>query len=338
MTSSSSTSSVEIIERKYIVIANHFLTEINTNKFCPISQVIDIIRLNDFLKKYKVKLIDQYYLNFEVTEVLFGLNENTVDLTYEIKRQCISNSVLFIPSSFNLLNIKGDPLPMGKKKIYIRYKLSNYNFQTIFNENAGFPEKNIELNFKDRVFVNSANWRKFEHTIIFNDIISNIQFNPTLCNISKEFIGKYKGSNINVIHIKNENDCISHYANNIYRCPRNLFQVKLDVKYIHLINKYIHKDDTNIILTYDTNIDNKVIKYLKDNKYNITFITKQTDIGRELNAAIDMMIGESCNNIFIGPCYGSTFSELLEMRMKHNKMTVKFDLDHINEDEVIIRK
>ena len=326
-----------IKNNKQVVIANNFQKEIFSNQFCPISEVIDIFNTNIFLQKYNVTLIDNNYLNFEITKVLFGLDDKTVDITYEINQSCVFFDLLFINKEFNLINLKGDPVPMKKKKIYITYKLSNYTFYCEFNEECGFPTTNIVLNFKNRIFEPPLKWRTEENKLLFNEIIDNIKFNPNLYANAQKFVEPLKSSKINVIHIKNENDCIKHYSHSIYHCNENIFKDILDKKYIYLINKYIRKEDINIILTYSSH-DNIVINYLKNNNYNITFIDKQPNIGRELNAAIDMMIGESCNNIFLGPCYGSTFSELLEIRMKNNKKIIKFDLDHIDRMEEIVNK
>jgi hypothetical protein len=318
-----------------ILIIEKFQMEIYSNKFCPISDIIDIKKSNIFLEKYNIKLIDQYYLNFKISSVLFGIDDKTIDITEEIINKYYKNDLLFIPSNTNLLNIQGDPSPMIKKKIYIKYELSGYEFNCEFNEENEYPTKDIVLNFVNREFKYSKNWRTEENKLLFNEIIINIHFNNNLINKSKHFFESNKintSEKINVIHLRVEDDAINHWGKH----NTNIFKDNLEQKYVNLIQKYIHKNEIIIILSYS--LKNRVTDFLHTNGYNIFYINKEINQGREINAAIDMIIGESCNNLFIGPAAGSTFSNTLTLRIKNNKKLILFDLDNIDRIEEIIHK
>jgi hypothetical protein len=71
------------------------------------------------------------------------------------------------------------------------------------------------------------------------------------------------------------------------------------------------------VLSY--NLDNHVIHFLRENNYEFYISKKNIFNGREKHAIIDLLIGEKCNNVFIGnwdftKSRGSTFSYFLYIR------------------------
>ena len=127
-----------------------------------------------------------------------------------------------------------------------------------------------------------------------------------------DILSNNKKGTINVIHLRIETDWITHVSSNrtLRASPESVYREIAD-NYIKLIQKYIDKEDTTFILTGSTS--NKVISYLRDNKYSCFLFPKITCY-REMNAAMDMVIGKQCNNVFIG-CGGSSFSDILKHRM-----------------------
>ena len=113
------------------------------------------------------------------------------------------------------------------------------------------------------------------------------------------------------------------------------FKKTIENKYIDIIKNFIDKNDKNIILSYS--LDNNVIDFLKQNNYKYYFIEKDFNIGREINAIFDLVVGKYCNNIFIGNFNFSEFillhfiifSYCLIKRFKSNVKKILIDLDRI---------
>jgi DNA-dependent RNA polymerase auxiliary subunit epsilon len=49
--------------KKELLIVDKFLTEINTNSYCSIRQVLNLIEINKYLNKYNLKIVDGFYIN-----------------------------------------------------------------------------------------------------------------------------------------------------------------------------------------------------------------------------------------------------------------------------------
>ena len=90
-------------------------------------------------------------------------------------------------------------------------------------------------------------------------------------------------------------------------------------------------------MSYST--DNPVITFLKNHGYTCYF-TDKLNIGREINALIDLNIGKLCNNIFIGnfnleTLNGSTLSYYLINYFNKKVKLALVDLDNITKNEKI---
>ena len=108
-----------------------------------------------------------------------------------------------------------------------------------------------------------------------------------------------------------------------------------------MIDKYIDPDSYNIVLS--ANVNNRVVDHLqcRMNRTHI-FTDKTAHNGREINAMIDMIIAQNCNNIFIGcvnpeTYHGSTYSGMLYSIFKKKPIkNILIDLDNIHRDEFVI--
>jgi hypothetical protein len=49
--------------KKEILIVDKFLTEINTNSYCSISQVFNLLEINRYLHKYNIRIVDGFNVN-----------------------------------------------------------------------------------------------------------------------------------------------------------------------------------------------------------------------------------------------------------------------------------
>ena len=151
---------------------------------------------------------------------------------------------------------------------------------------------------------------------IKKELYQSIRFTPSIVvpalKFANDIQNRVKKGTINVVHLRIEPDWLDHVA--LYSVPRvsqEFAYNDIANKYIDLICRYIQKDELTFILTGSLN--NKVIAYLRENKYMYFLFPKITHY-REINAAMDMVIGKQCNNVFIG-CGASSFSEILKYRI-----------------------
>ena len=148
------------------------------------------------------------------------------------------------------------------------------------------------------------------------ELFQSIRFTPSIVSPALKFVNDIKNNlkkgTINVIHLRIEQDWLNHVSSG--RNPRvspAVVYKEIAAKYIKVIQQYIQKDELTFILTGSSN--NQVIDYLRNNKYKFFLFPKITPY-REMNAAMDMVIGKQCNNVFIG-CGGSSFSDILLHRI-----------------------
>jgi hypothetical protein len=151
-----------------------------------------------------------------------------------------------------------------------------------------------------------------ENKDLKTELFNNIRFTSYIVLPALKFVkdktDNLKKGTINVIHLRIEQDWLDHVS--LHSNPRSSPEVvkgQIASKYIDSIQKYIQKDELTFVLTGST--QNKVIDYLRDHRYTYFLFAKPTSY-REVNAAMDMVIGKQCNNVFIG-CGGSTFSDML---------------------------
>ena len=148
------------------------------------------------------------------------------------------------------------------------------------------------------------------------ELFQLIRFSQSIFTPALKFVNdiqnNLKKGTINVIHLRIEQDWLDHVSSG--RNPRvspAVIANEIANNYIKVIEKNIQKDDLTFILTGSPN--NKVIDYLRNNQYTYFLFPKITPY-REMNAAMDMVIGKQCNNVFIG-CGGSSFSDILLHRI-----------------------
>jgi hypothetical protein len=299
-----------INEKIKILVLSDMLIDIDKQAHDKVSNIIDIFYLNEILLEYDIKVYDINDMNFKVLEILYGSDMNKVDITDKVIGRYVFDNYIYIPSDINLNDIAGDPDIGVFKKLYITYNINDITLTEIHNEyNRG------NIYFDKRILFNFTNWEKDIEphigTDIFLSLLKKIRFVDKYKNESDMFYNKLTFNKINVVHLRVELDMIYRMDSN------NMWAVRerIETSYIDLIKENIQKDDLTIILTYDLN--NNVINYLKENGYNY-FYTEKKYPEREYNAIIDFLIGERCNNIFIGfPV--STYSYSLEKRMNNVK-------------------
>jgi hypothetical protein len=345
-------SAIIIANKKKIslVIFNEFRLHPCSDNTCPIKDIIDLNDLNRQIREYNVFVLDKFNTNLSILSVKYGNNTLKINITEDVKRKYMtSNNKLLIPNDVVLNDIKGDPIPGYEKKLFITYKINEFVFTEIFNE---YRKTEICINLEN--FYCFPNWEDVNintnNPVIFNKLLKNIKFTNIFNNISKNCIllnknNEYEVNNfdetykkLNVIHLRLENDMTYNMSLHNKIDEANYIKM-LEDKYIEAINKYLSKEDKILVLSYDSN--NRVFEYLKNNNYDYYITKKNIFGGREPHAIIDLLVGEKCNNIFIGNWnheknIGSTFSYVLDQRIAPSVKRIFIDIYNIS-DNIVIR-
>ena len=300
-----------------ILFIDKFYKSINTNNYCNIDQVININKINNYLSQHKIFIVDSKNFIFNV-DCAYVIDNNTkiLDVTEEIQLFALNNEVL-IPNNKELFKSE---LEVNKEYLLIiKYNLNNGYFEEkcLIKNNKLITE--INYNFKHLDFnIYSVVGLKDK---FFWDILQNIEFCDDFvekANNIKNTVKDLNYNKINCIHLRLEEDFIKHYSENL-QMDKNEIKQKLEKYYIHSIKKIILPSDLTLILTNDTN--NEVIKFLLENNYKI-ITTSKLYKDRELNAIIDIEVGNLCNNVYLF-VYESSFSYFLMKKIKIYNPDVK---------------
>ena len=341
-----------IINKKTCLIINNFSLEAMKTEYCDISEILDLHHLNCLTKKYGLYVLDRNRITIDVSSILYGIDNNMVDVTKHILDKCYNNGILFIPKNTNLNSICGDHCVGFEKKLVINYTIDNISIAEEYSE---YVQNDIMLDFINPKQIQS--WEQIdkcyiEHNELFNYFLENIRFNnrfvkyadnAMLIDVNNNYTNmnmiNLNNRKINVVHLRVEKDMTGHMLNS-NKMKQNEYDRELQNKYINLINKFCSKEDILFVLSYD--LKNSIITYLKDNNYECYFTKKNIFNGREKHAIIDLLIGEKCNNVFIGNWnfdtrQGSTFSYYLYI--KNNALqNVFIDMYDIKKDALIKNK
>jgi hypothetical protein len=322
---------------KKVVIVDKFLNDYLSDSFSNISTILDIPKLNVYLKnKYDIIIVDRYNVNFKIVSVSYGSETNKIDITDHIIPICYTHNRLHISSQINLNKLKLDPHPGQSKGLHIKFFMNDYIFEESHQEWCEYLLGDIVFDLSDDNFLYRFEWINYLDRDMFDNILKNIAYNKYFLELKDNFINEMKlntNDKINVIHLRVEHDAIIHWAKKNKMSDTD-FKEYIENKYIKIIEDHVDKNDMNIILSYCT--QNKVIDYLELNNYKYSFINKKLYLGREINAMIDLLISENCNNIFIGNfnmkrLNGSTFSYFISQKINNVKM-IFVDLDNIQDD------
>ena len=204
---------------------------------------------------------------------------------------------------------------------------SQFNVVIFDRIDSIFENDDISEYFYNFLWMNSIN------KDIFDTILQNLPIHKNISNLHQDFnIFIPKFEKINVIHLRCEHDACEHWSKSN---SMNAIEFRdiLYSRYINIIKEYITKNELTILLCYD--IDNEVIRYMKENEYPFYMSKKLKD--REINALVDLSLGSYANNVFVGnfnlkTYSGSTFSYFLYKKMKNTVKKISLDLDRINDD------
>jgi len=305
---------------KKVVIIDKFFNEFNNNSYTPISEIININRINNFLiKNYNIFILDKTQVDFKIHSIIYGINNNTIDITEEILTKFSSENNIFIDTNENLNLIKNmDPLPNVAKQLDIFYTINSIPIKETHDERNSFLIKPLLFNLEDEIFINdSIELSKINNKNIFDHILQNIHFTEIYETMNNNFINTFDLVNkkINLIDLQ------------VYEDDD---EIKLINKYILLIKKYINKSDLTILVP-NKEIEfklNKLEKFLSEHNY--YFKIRNLSLGNEIDNIININLGKKINNLFIGlfnmeELNGSNLSYILINQMNDNVKHVLID-------------
>jgi hypothetical protein len=311
------------------IYLSQFLKEIGSNDYCNVSEIYDLPKTNEFLKKYGLTLIDGYQSSNVTTiiSVLYGTDLYSLDITDSFVKQ---NT---IRSTDNLNTYKGDPRQhfkqtlgldlQGPLKVRMNYMIDK-TFSTKMCEVVdGKPVTDLTINNRDYEVTRRFN---NDDSPMFRDILRNFVFNSSIVAKAEKYIDTstiryYIDSNkpINVFHLRLEDDAIKAWGKEVGMNDLQQYKRILEDKYINIIRNFVGKDSLTIFLASD--YDNRVIKHMRENGY--TYLTTpKLENARDVSAIVDMHIGAVCSGICVG-VWESSYSYTLFDRV-NNKIGVKF--------------
>ena len=309
---------IAIYKKEQVIVVDSFLNDFSKTQYTCISNIFDVNKMNIFLKKYNILLVDKHNVSFKLHEILYGKN-SYVDLTY------LYTSSLFIHKHSNLNSFKGDPCVGVKKNLIINYTINGNKIKEKYDEHLNHD---VIIDFNGP-YLHTFRWINSIDSSMFNDILKNITYHPSFYIDSPIYTNK-----VNAIHLRLEDD-ISHWAN-INNMSFDNFKQCIENKYKDIITRSLDKNDT--ILIFSNSLNNRVLDFLKENEYNYIMNEKKSN-EREKNAIFDLLSCNACNNVFIGnfnpyQLNGSTFSYYISQIIScHCKIMI--DLDRIQNTEII---
>jgi hypothetical protein len=326
-----------------VVVMDTFLNDSMKTDSTPISQIINLAEFNDFLiKKYGILLVDKECSQISLSRVQYVADDaNRIDITKEIKESFLSNDRLFISKYVDFNKVRGDPSFGKRKKIILQYSVTS-------QENEYTVQEEVDEVLTADIVVDVPNSDYIYHFIslqdismtglcpIFEDILLHIHYSPLFTNYALNTACKLINNRTNVIHLRVEPDAITHWGG-INKMDYNTFQLRLESKYIELIQKYMNKDDEILILSNSS--VNGVVDFLIRNSYKVVLSDKYFE-DREKNAIVDLLVSKNCNNIFLG-CInnrvlnGSSFSYYISKMLDNTVTKVGIDIDNIYHPECV---
>lgn len=319
------------------IFIGKFLTQIQSQKFCNISYILDINATNNYLKQYNVFLIDYYNFDFKIVNAKYGANNMCLDVTEQVK-QFLNDKVFYISKSQDLNAFFGDPIDFYRKKyfieldknalhLYITFSINNIIFNETYEQSGGFLKSDWLIDLNNTNFQPSLRIQN-DQTEFTKGIFRNIAFQPIFLQKANDFIvqvrEKNKEKKINCIHLRLEDDAVQHWASENKISPVD-FKKIIEDKYIEAITKNLNKEDATLILS--DNYDNRVIQFLRENGYNYIKTPKMSK-DREVAAIYDLHIGQYCNNVYI-LVYDSSFSYTLLYRIYEQNRLKPVELNYI---------
>ncbi|QKF94527.1 hypothetical protein QKU48_gp1069 [Fadolivirus algeromassiliense] len=332
--------------KKYIVL-DAFNCCVENHNICEVGKIINfdetIKKLNTFENYENIKLFDRSNIKLSILDAQYGSGVDKLDITHkliEYANQNIGKNLSKVTNAF----CGNDPCKFVRKTLKVTYSIN----EQIINENI-MENDEIFLNnnyIQNELYVDNKidfGWYDSVNETDFVKILNTITFTKEFYEIVDSIKKKHKLEKINVVHFRIESDAIEYWSKQ-NKMSKEEFETKIYNKYTNILNKYTNPKEIVYILSYnEENVINKI-----GGKHKFLYTSKETKNsmlkdkfginGREMCAIIDLLLGITCCNLFIG-CHsykykrGSSFSYILAKMVKCKKILI--DLDNINNEEEI---
>jgi hypothetical protein len=317
------------------IFIGKFLKQIQTRRFCNISEIIDIHATNNYLKRYNLCLIDYYNFDFKIIRAKYGVNNMCINVTDSIK-QFLNNKTFYISKMQDLSFLSENTVEFYKKKYFIEldkhilqlhiiFSINGIIFSIVHDQTNGFLNSDILIDLNNVSFQPSLRIQN-DQTEFTKGIFRNIVFQRQFYQKAVEYITPIREKNIkiNCVHLRLENDAVEHWARENNMCPDE-FKKIIEDKYIDAITRNLKKEEATLILS--DKYDNRVVQFLRENEYYFIETQKMSE-DREVAAIYDLHIGQHCNNVYI-LVYDSSFSYTLLYRIYEQTKFKPVELNYI---------
>jgi hypothetical protein len=260
-------------------LINTIIYTINTNRKIIVfkNKYFDLIKMNYYLKKYNILLVDKNSINFKVNAVFYGEGENIIDITDMMVK------VHIIPGNTYLSNIiVNDPSPGKPKQLYLNYSFGEVEFYETYDD---YIEKDIYMNVNNVYEYQIIDKIDYFDIKLFNELIKCIYFN-SLFNSKNNKNNKINVIDARLYYIKTKDNTVFNetFETMIDKMKE---QIKLNINFN--IDTFVICDDI---------INNPIIKFMNENNYNYMVNIKNDDFKE--NEINDIMSSRQCTDIFIG--------------------------------------
>ena len=340
-----------------LVVLDDFVKDIHTMEPISSNEVLDMAETNLNLKPYNIQLVYKKDVKMTLDKVEYGLKEVAVlDITQTVRDRFYVENHLHIPQWTGMNDVAGnDPCPQMRKQIYVYYSLNGMPFMKTFHERKLIFNEAIEINHLrydqkscKHVLDLSSPWLTRisrddakEMKPFFDMFLRSLRYQKFFyveANAFSETIRFNKEKKVNVLHVRNESDAMTHWAK-LNDMTVDQYQLAYEMKVLSKIRAHIQKDEVNIVLTSLVE-NNNVIDTLKEEGFIVYVRPNIEHLGREMNGVIDLLLGKFCNNCLLGNFHhiakndsygGSTFSYVLSNQLDadaHNRH-VLINMDNI---------
>jgi hypothetical protein len=259
----------------------------------------------------------------------FELHENPRAVVGSGEGFAVSDLGYALPRGTDLNALNGDPCRNTAKVLEVHLKVT-----TVFDDEWTVKVKHDEHTIQS----SGVEWiLRGEGSLPWNfawiNTIDSQKFDDLLEHITLRMpvgfsLPPVSGS-VSVIHLRVEEDYIKHVATNLLKIPQQTYRNALVSAWCRSILTHIPRTDTVVVLTYLVQ-GNPVLAFMRQAGFaKVVILKKQPLLGREVNAAADLIAGvQLCNHVFIG-CWnqknlrGSTFSYVIARHLKARRAQVR---------------
>lgn len=323
-----------ISENIDVMVVNDFKLEIHSDEICPIGDVVDMRKWNEYLRsEYGLTVVSEREFSVLVNTAYYGTMDNMMDVRAPFDAHFRRGDKYLVDPSFHLNQLSHDPVPGTEKSLRVVYNVGSYQVSKIY------PAENIHLDFA--CTREGLSWILYESLaesrVWHENLMQRLPLHPRFYEEARSWAERMPNP-VHVLHLRMEDDAILHWSKQNKMAP-DMFRGTLASKYIDVLTTHngVRKGSV-LVLSY--NEDNAVLDWLESQNIPYVQLEKDRTKGREWNAARDLVIAEMLGNgILIGALdyyrmQGSTFTHYLMQRMKA-MYTVLIDIERIREKPVI---